>query len=86
MKSKNRRIESNRKVAIYLCWNNQFTRLILAEGQTKKLEVMTIESKILAKQICQYNGQKGTDKQIEKTLKGFKNSYELMLQFKQGRF
>ncbi|WP_448607624.1 hypothetical protein [Paenimyroides ceti] len=47
---------------------------------------MTNESKVLAKQICQYNGQKGTDKQIEKTLKGFKNCYQSMLRFKEGRF
>ncbi len=41
--------------------------------------------KALAKKIAQYNGQKGTDKQIEKVLKSFKNSIDLMNQFAAGR-
>jgi hypothetical protein len=39
----------------------------------------------LAKKICQYNGQKGTQKQIENCLKSFNNSFELMQQFSKGR-
>ena len=39
----------------------------------------------LAKQICMYNGMKGTDKQIEKCLKQFKYSIELMQQFSTNR-
>lgn len=45
-----------------------------------------MELKELAKQICVYNGQKGTDKQVEKCLKQFQNSEQLMLNFKRGRF
>ena len=37
--------------------------------------------KELAKKICIYNGQIGTEKQIEKCLKSFKYSQVLMLQF-----
>jgi hypothetical protein len=35
----------------------------------------------LAKQICQYNGQKGTDKQVDKCIKSFNGSLTLMQQF-----
>jgi hypothetical protein len=35
--------------------------------------------------ICQYNGQKGTEKQIEKCIKSFNNSIELMIQFSKNR-
>ena len=35
----------------------------------------------LAKAICQYNGQKGTEKQIQKCIKTFAGSIELMKQF-----
>ena len=40
---------------------------------------------ILAKQICIYNGQKGTDKQVERCLKSFGGSIELMKQFSTNR-
>ena len=40
----------------------------------------------VARQICLYNGQKGTIKQVEKCIKQFSGSIELMLQFKQNRF
>ena len=39
----------------------------------------------LAKKICQYNGQKGTDKQIDKCLQAFKYSETLLLQFCNNR-
>ena len=39
----------------------------------------------LAKKICQYNGQTGTEKQIEKVLRAFCNSMELMEQWAKGR-
>ena len=39
----------------------------------------------LAKKICQYNGQKGTEKQIEKCIKSFVGSIELMQQFAKNR-
>jgi hypothetical protein len=39
----------------------------------------------LAKSICVYNGMKGTDKQIEKCLKSFNYSLELMQQFAKNR-
>jgi hypothetical protein len=41
--------------------------------------------KDLAKKICQYNGQKGTEKQIEKCIKSFGGSIELMQQFAKNR-
>ena len=41
--------------------------------------------KELAKKICLHNGQKGTEKQIEKCLKAFKNSEVLMRQFAENR-
>lgn len=40
----------------------------------------------LAKRICVYNGQKGTAKQIEKCIKQFQGSVQLMEQFAKGRF
>lgn len=40
----------------------------------------------LAKQICKYNGQAGTQKQIDKCIKSFCNSLELMQQFQKNRF
>lgn len=39
----------------------------------------------IAKKICQYNGQTGTQKQIEKTIKNFKGSEFLMIQFCKNR-
>ncbi len=39
----------------------------------------------LAKQICIYNGMKGTDKQVERCLKQFNHSLELMMQFAKNR-
>jgi hypothetical protein len=39
----------------------------------------------LAKKICEYNGQRGTPKQIEKCIKSFSGSLELMQQFAKGR-
>jgi len=41
--------------------------------------------KDLALKICQYNGQKGTEKQIEKCIKSFGSSIELMQQFAKNR-
>lgn len=35
----------------------------------------------IALKICQYNGQKGTKKQIEKCVKSFKGNFDLMIQF-----
>lgn len=35
--------------------------------------------------ICQYNGQKGTEKQVEKCIKTFKSSIDLMIQFCKNR-
>jgi hypothetical protein len=40
---------------------------------------------LIAKKICQFNGQKGTQKQIEKILKSFKNDINLMMQFCNNR-
>lgn len=40
----------------------------------------------LAKKICQYNGQRGTEKQISKCKADFKYSIELMEQFAKNRF
>ena len=45
----------------------------------KNYKEMTITE--LAKAICIYNGQKGTEKQISKCKQGFKNSIELMQNF-----
>lgn len=39
----------------------------------------------LAKKICQYNGQKGTEKQIDKCLHSFKYSETLLKQFCNNR-
>jgi len=39
----------------------------------------------LAKKICLYNGQTGTTKQVEKCIKAFSGSLEIMKQFAQGR-
>jgi len=39
----------------------------------------------LAKKICIYNGQKGTEKQIEKCVKSFSGSLEIMQQFAKNR-
>lgn len=44
-----------------------------------------MEAKEIAKLICLYNGQKATDKQIEKCLNSFKNDVNQMLQFCKGR-
>jgi len=41
--------------------------------------------KELAKKICQYNGQKGTEKQIEKCIRSFGGSFEIMQQFAKNR-
>jgi hypothetical protein len=41
--------------------------------------------KDLAKKICQYNGQSGTPKQVEKCIKTFSGSIELMQQFAKSR-
>lgn len=40
---------------------------------------------IIAKKICQYNGQKGTLKQVEKVLKSFQYNENLMMQFCNNR-
>ena len=39
----------------------------------------------IAFKICQYNGQKGTEKQIQKVIKSFKGSFDLMVQFCMNR-
>jgi hypothetical protein len=39
----------------------------------------------LAKKICIYNGMKGTEKQVERCLKQFNYSIELMQQFAKDR-
>ena len=39
----------------------------------------------IAKLICQYNGQKGTEKQIQRCIKNFKGSIDIMRQFCEGR-
>jgi hypothetical protein len=44
---------------------------------------MTTEE--LAKRIAQYNGQRGTDKQVARVIKSFGNSIELMEQFALNR-
>ena len=41
--------------------------------------------KDLAKKICNYNGQKGTEKQIQKCIKSFSGSLQIMEQFAKGR-
>lgn len=41
--------------------------------------------KDLALKICQYNDQKGTEKQIEKCIKSFGGSIQLMEQFAKNR-
>jgi uncharacterized protein (DUF305 family) len=41
--------------------------------------------KELAKKICQYNGQKGTEKQVEKIIRAFKSNIQLMEQWAKGR-
>jgi hypothetical protein len=59
--------------------------LITKKLVAKTLELMSIKKQELAKQICQYNGQRGTEKQVSKCLKGFENNLELMQQFAEGR-
>jgi len=39
----------------------------------------------LAKKICIYNGERGTEKQIDRCIKMFKGSLEMMQQFAKGR-
>jgi len=46
----------------------------------------SISMKNLAKQICIYNGQRGTEKQIEKCIKLFHGSFDRMKQFATARF
>ena len=41
--------------------------------------------KELAKQICQYNGQNGTEKQVDRCIKLFKANLQMMQQFAEGR-
>ena len=41
--------------------------------------------KELAKKICIYNGQRGTEKQVEKCIKQFHGSFDMMKQFAIGR-
>jgi len=47
---------------------------------------MKVDAKLLAKKICQYNGQKGTEKQVDKCLRSFSYNVAIMQQFAQGRF
>lgn len=59
-----------------------FVYLFYRKKQTKqKLKIM----RELALKICQYNGQKGTEKQIEKCIKSFGGSIQLMEQFAKNR-
>jgi len=39
----------------------------------------------LAKKICVYNGQRGTEKQVDKCIKSFSGSLEIMNQFAKDR-
>jgi hypothetical protein len=47
---------------------------------------MKVDAKLLAKKICQYNGQKGTEKQVDKCLKSFCHNVAMMQQFADERF
>ena len=40
---------------------------------------------LIAKKICLYNGQKGTQKQVEKVLKSFQYNETLLIQFCNNR-
>lgn len=40
---------------------------------------------LIAKKICLFNGQKGTQKQVEKVLKSFQYDINLMMQFCNNR-
>jgi len=52
----------------------------------KNLETATkVGIEQIAFLICQYNGQKGTEKQVQKCIKAFKSSMELMIQFCENR-
>lgn len=53
---------------------------------TKIKRVMKVDVKLLAKKICQYNGQKGTEKQVGKCLRSFSYNVGIMQQFADGRF
>lgn len=56
-------------------------------ANTAKIKiVMKVDVKLLAKKICQYNGQKGTEKQVDKCLKSFSYNVAIMQQFADGRF
>lgn len=55
----------------------------LCDMKTNKNNMKTIRE--IAILICQYNGQKGTEKQIEKCIKSFSGSIELMIQFCNNR-
>ena len=47
---------------------------------------MKVDARLLAKKICHYNGQKGTEKQVDKCLRSFSYNVAIMQQFAQGRF
>lgn len=46
---------------------------------------MEKDLKDLAKKICIYNGQKGTDKQVQKCISNFKGNETMMIQFAKNR-
>ena len=51
----------------------------------KKIDIEKIDIIQLAKLICNYNGQNGTEKQVSRLLKFYKNDKKLMLQFAKNR-
>jgi hypothetical protein len=57
--------------------------MLMSHRMAKRLKLFIMRD--LAKKICQYNGQKGTDKQIDKCLQAFKYSETLLLQFCNNR-
>lgn len=59
-------------IYVYLCRRN------LKENKMKTIKEIAIL-------ICQYNGQKATEKQIQKCIKSFNGSIELMIQFCNNR-
>ena len=73
-------ISSNRdrRVSVQGC-------VTLADELQNSETLIHINMRSIAKQICQYNGQKGTEKQIDKCLHIFKYDESLMKQFCNNR-
>lgn len=65
--------------------NYLITYLCTEQNDKALLIIKYYIMKKLALQICQYNGQRGTEKQIEKCIKSFEGSMVNMLQFCQDR-